>query len=249
MEGASDKRMDGKSIGNGQLEKDNGIIIDDVFRTIEENTIRGKLESCFGRKRSLVFRIALLALIFLICILLIIIVCAFNSSVNKQLKMINEQVSEYQKDEVEEMDNLKTKVTDLTDSMGKICTVCPVGWRTIGSSCYYLSAELRTWDGAQDECYKANSFLAMIKDRNESDSLNTVFGSPGSYWIGLRRDARDPHIWKWIDGSEVTFTNWGVNEPNHLARNEHCGEVTSRAWNDATCDYTQSYLCEKNRFC
>ncbi|XP_077116918.1 CD209 antigen-like protein C [Ranitomeya variabilis] len=241
--------MDQKSVGAGHLEKDNGVIIDDVFRTIEENTIRGKFESCFGRKTSLVFRIALLALIFVICILLIIIVCAFNSSINKQLKIINQQVSESQEHDVEEMDNVKTKVTDLNDSMGKMCTMCPIGWRTIGSSCYYLSAEMRTWDEAQGECYKANSFLAMIKDRNESDSLNTFFGSSSSYWIGLRRDPRDAHIWKWIDGSEVTFTNWGVNEPNHLGWSEHCGEVTSRAWNDVTCNYPQRYLCEKTNFC
>ncbi|KAM4039043.1 C-type lectin lectoxin-Phi2-like [Anomaloglossus baeobatrachus] len=239
--------MDGKSDGAGQWEKDTGVITDDVFRTVENNTIRGKFQSCFGRKRSLVFRITLLAIIFLISILLIIVVYVFNSSITKQLKTIKDQAS--QKPGVEELDNLKTKVTDLSESIGKMCTMCPVGWRTIGPSCYYISEETRTWDEARDECYKVNSFLAMIKDRNESDSLNTVFESSIGYWIGLRRDARDLHIWKWIDGTEVTFTNWGVNEPNYLGRDERCGEVTSRAWNDVNCGYKQRYLCEKNRLC
>ncbi|KAM4039045.1 C-type lectin lectoxin-Phi2-like [Anomaloglossus baeobatrachus] len=208
----------------------------------------GAVQSCFGRKRSLVFRITLLAIIFLISIILLIIVCAFNSSIAKQLKTRNDQAS--QKPGVEELDNLKTKVADLSESIGKMCTMCPVGWRTIGSSCYYLSEETRTWDEARDECYKVNSFLAMIKDRNESDSLNTLFGRSSDYWIGLRRDARDLHIWKWIDGTEVTFTNWGVNEPNnYLNSDERCGEITSRAWNDKNCDIEQRYLCEKNRLC
>ncbi|XP_073507006.1 CD209 antigen-like protein C [Phyllobates terribilis] len=245
----AEKRMDRKSNGVGYSEKDNGVIIDDVFQTEENNTIRGKFESCFGRRRSLVFRIALLALILLIVILLIIFVCAFDSSIVGQLKIMNEQVSESQKQGVEEMDNLKTKVTELSDSMGKMCTMCPVGWRTIGSSCYYLFEEMRTWYAAQGECYKANSFLAIIKDRNESDSLNTLLGRSNRYWIGLRRDVKDIHIWKWTDGSEVTFTNWGVNEPNYLRPGEHCGENLKGAWNDMDCTTPQNYLCEKNRFC
>ncbi|XP_077118748.1 C-type lectin-like [Ranitomeya variabilis] len=249
--------MDGKSNGIGKMEtmrdgyseKDNGVFTDDVFRTVENNTMRGKFQSCFGRKRSLLFRIALLALILLIAILLIIFICAFNSSIIGQLKILNEEVSDSQKHGVEDMDNLKTKVTELSDSMGKMCTACPIGWRTIGSSCYYHFEESRTWDEAQGECYKANSFLAMIKDRNESDSLNTWLGRNIRYWIGLRRDAKNIHIWKWTDGSEVTFTNWGVKEPNNLYSGEHCGENLKGAWNDMDCMSRLNYVCEKNRFC
>ncbi|XP_073507004.1 C-type lectin domain family 6 member A-like isoform X1 [Phyllobates terribilis] len=192
--------MDGKSNGIGYSEKDNGVFTVEVFPTVENNTMKGKFESCFGRKRSLVFRIALLALILLIVILLIILICAFNSSIGRQLKIMNEQVSEFQKHGVEELDNLKTKVTELSDSMGNMCKMCPVGWRTIGSSCYYLSEELRTWDGARDECYKVNSFLAIIKDRNESDYLNTLVNRDRYYWIGLKRDPIDIHmeVARWI---------------------------------------------------
>ncbi|XP_073507005.1 CD209 antigen-like protein C isoform X2 [Phyllobates terribilis] len=122
------------------------------------------------------------------------------SSIGRQLKIMNEQVSEFQKHGVEELDNLKTKVTELSDSMGNMCKMCPVGWRTIGSSCYYLSEELRTWDGARDECYKVNSFLAIIKDRNESDYLNTLVNRDRYYWIGLKRDPIDIHmeVARWI---------------------------------------------------
>ncbi|KAM4039044.1 CD209 antigen-like protein C [Anomaloglossus baeobatrachus] len=237
--------MNGKSEGIECSEKDNGVITNDAIWTVEKNTMRGQFKSYFGRKRSLVFRIALLALILLIGILLIIFVCSFNSSILGQLKTINEQVSESQNQSVEELDKLKTKVTDLSNSMGKMCTMCPIGWRTIGSSCYYVSEETRTWNQARDECHKVNSFLAVIKDRNESDSVNTLLNWNRYYWIGLRRDTVDSHIWKWRDGSEVTFTNWGVNEPAY----ESCGEIFSRAWIARVCFYLANYICEKNQSC
>ncbi|XP_075199121.1 C-type lectin lectoxin-Lio3-like isoform X2 [Anomaloglossus baeobatrachus] len=211
--------MNGKSEGIECSEKDNGVITNDAIWTVEKNTMRGQFKSYFGRKRSLVFRIALLALILLIGILLIIFVCSFNSSILGQLKTINEQ--------------------------GKMCTMCPIGWRTIGSSCYYVSEETRTWNQARDECHKVNSFLAVIKDRNESDSVNTLLNWNRYYWIGLRRDTVDSHIWKWRDGSEVTFTNWGVNEPAY----ESCGEIFSRAWIARVCFYLANYICEKNQSC
>ncbi|XP_073445064.1 C-type lectin lectoxin-Phi1-like isoform X2 [Dendrobates tinctorius] len=206
--------MDGKSNGIGYSEKDNVVITDDVFRTVENNTMKGKY-----------------------------------SSINGQLKIMNEQASESQKHGVEELDNLKTKVTDLSDSMGKMCTMCSVGWHTIGASCYYVSEEMRSWDEAQDECNKVNSFLVKIKDRNESDSLNALINRGRYYWIGLRRDAIDIHIWKWTDGTEVTFTNWGVNEPNFQLLHQHCGALTKGAWDDRICENVWRYICEKNRYC
>ncbi|CAJ0922283.1 unnamed protein product [Ranitomeya imitator] len=203
--------MDGKSNGIGYSEKDNGVFTVDLNPVWEEEVF--SIQNCCpcpnlaGRDTP----------------------DNHYSSINGQLKIMNEQASESQKHGVEELDNLKTKVTDLSDSM----------------------EEERTWDEAQDECYKVNSFLVMIKDRNESDSLNALINIDRYYWIGLRRDKIDIHIWKWTDGSEATFTNWGVNQPNFLMGVQHCGEINSkeRSWNDMTCEYIQNYICEKNNFC
>ncbi|XP_072000697.1 uncharacterized protein [Engystomops pustulosus] len=157
--------------------------------------------------------------------------------------------SKFMKNAMEEWDNMKTKMVDLSNLLDNICTVCPLGWHTLGSSCYYLSEEQRSWNSARDECYKVSSYLVMIKDRNESDSLNSLLTSNRRYWIGLRRDSKDIHIWKWLDGSEVTFTNWAVNEPNYHSSKEHCAESLSGPWNDLSCSEKLYYICEKNRFC
>ncbi|XP_066449342.1 C-type lectin lectoxin-Phi2-like [Eleutherodactylus coqui] len=229
--------MNGNTVSTEHLENDNRFIGLEVFKAIEKNgpAEKGKFEWCFGKSRSIVFTIVILALILLICIILIIAVWVL--------------ISKFQQHTMEEQNDLNTKVANLSNLMEKICTSCPVGWHAIGSSCYYLSTELRTWDEAKDECYKADSFLAMITDRKKSDSVNTLFTRFKRYWIGLRRDPKNIHIWKWLDGTEVTFTNWAVNEPNYLQQSEHCGETLSGPWNDENCTVKLNYICEKKRSC
>ncbi|XP_066445541.1 hepatic lectin-like [Eleutherodactylus coqui] len=233
----AERRMNVNTVSTGHLENDDRFIGLEVFKAMENYgpAEKGKFESCFGKSRSIVFTIVLCALILLICIILIIVVCVL--------------ISEFKQHAMEEQDYLNTKVANLSNLMGKICTACPAGWHAIDSSCYYLSVEQKTWYGARDECYKVDSFLAMITDRKKSDSLNTLFTGSIRYWIGLHRDPKNIHIWKWLDGTEVTFTNWGVNEPNFLKQLEHCGETRSGPWNDEFCNNSYNYICEKKRFC
>ncbi|XP_040270632.1 CD209 antigen-like protein E isoform X4 [Bufo bufo] len=173
----------------------------------------------------------------------------------------------FQKNSEEEQGDLKTKVANLSNTMGNlqdtlmanikhinktletVCTRCPVGWSVIGSSCYFVSREEITWDNARDECYKMNSVLVMIKDKTESDSLKQLYNINKRYWIGLRRDLNEAHIWKWLDGTQVTFTNWAVNEPNYHGKEEDCGETISGPWNDRPCSNKLFYICKRIRTC
>ncbi|KAG8574388.1 hypothetical protein GDO81_009160 [Engystomops pustulosus] len=131
----------------------------------------------------------------------------------------------------------------------RICTPCPVGWKMVGSSCYFVSNEDVSWDLARDECYKMNSILVMVKDKTESDNLKTLFTKNKRYWIGLRRDPSEIHIWKWLDGTQMTFSNWAVNEPNNDSGREHCGETISGPWNDRNCGDKLFYICRKIKTC
>ncbi|XP_073445050.1 C-type lectin domain family 4 member G-like [Dendrobates tinctorius] len=176
-------------------------------------------------------------------------------------------VSDFKKNDMEKQISLMTKVADLNSTivklqdllkanekhinktLEKICTTCPVGWYTIGSACYYVSGQEISWDLAREECYKMSSILVMIKDKTESESLKKLFSPGKKYWIGLRRDAKEVHVWKWLDGTQVTFTNWDVNEPNYHSSREHCGETKSGPWNDRNCIDNLFYICKKIKKC
>ncbi|XP_075063035.1 uncharacterized protein LOC142151368 isoform X2 [Mixophyes fleayi] len=216
----------------------------------------------------------LLVLVVVLVIISFSILAALNgfmfleySTISGELTGLKHNVSDFQKNDKKEQDNLKAEVKDLNKVMVKsddsiqveikhinktletICTSCPDGWNMIGTACYYLSGDTLTWDVARDECYKFSSVLVILKDNKEMDSLKHFFKVNRRYWIGLRRDPKEIHKWKWLDGSDLSYTNWGVNEPNYYTRYEHCGETMSGPWNDRSCEDSLFYICKRMRNC
>ncbi|XP_077118749.1 uncharacterized protein LOC143774864 [Ranitomeya variabilis] len=154
--------MNGKSDGTGRLDKDKGFVNVDVFKTVENNgsTIRSKC------KEQKVSRIALLALILLIGIILIIFVCAFNSMIVKQLKIMNLKVSQSVKTIDTAQENIMDKMNELK-SLALSRPSCPDGWYKIRSACYYFSTIVGTWQEANDTCIAQKSQLLIVTSPEE----------------------------------------------------------------------------------
>lgn len=52
----------------------------------------------------------------------------------------------------------------------------------------------------------------------------------------------------WSDGTPVSHTNWGHNEPNNHGGRENCVEMVTTEngtswWNDLNCDAHQDWIC------
>lgn len=72
-----------------------------------------------------------------------------------------------------------------------------------------------------------------------------------SWWLALRRDARNTDVWKWNDGSILSDTNfWATAEPNNHEDNEDCGQFRDDTglWNDFDCNRRVNVACEKGSF-
>ncbi|XP_075715630.1 C-type lectin domain family 4 member G-like [Rhinoderma darwinii] len=236
----------------------------DTFPNLEVVSSRNKQRS--GRCRLVVLS-GLMIIILIALVVTIGFLFLHYITISEKVTSLEKTAPGFQNNSMLEQVNLKTKVADLSNIMVKlqdilianmkqinktlenICTLCPGGWNMIGSSCYYVSGEILSWDMARDECYKVNSELVMIKDKTQSDSLKKLFKPNKRYWIGLRRDPQELHIWKWLDGTQVTFTNWGVNEPNYYSNLEHCGETLSGPWNDRSCVEKLDFICKRRRAC
>jgi hypothetical protein len=63
--------------------------------------------------------------------------------------------------------------------------------------------------------------LATIKNAAEQAQVQTVWTRRNSNaWLGGMRDQSAPlDQWKWIDGSDVIYQNWLLDEPNNFQRN------------------------------
>ena len=124
-------------------------------------------------------------------------------------------------------------------------------WLRYGNACFKLFAERKTWIEAQDSCRSINSNLTSIHSADENDFVyetGSAFGL-SSVWIGLNNLNSADERYEWIDGSNLTYTNWHDGEPNHSGNIENCTEQSFQAgkWNDLSCDryHNLSYVCGK----
>ncbi|KAG9479009.1 hypothetical protein GDO78_012597 [Eleutherodactylus coqui] len=72
----------------------------------------------------------------------------------------------------------------------------------------------------------------------------------GNFWIGLT-DTEEENVWKWLDGTIPTFTNWKAGQPDNwtpeMGPGEDCaGFIYTGLWNDFHCQDFNNFICEKD---
>ncbi|KAM8773182.1 uncharacterized protein AB9X84_014483 [Acanthopagrus schlegelii] len=139
-----------------------------------------------------------------------------------------------------EIEQLKAKIREKP---------CPTDWRKYEGSCYYTSTGKKTWRKGREYCQSKGADLAIVKSQEEMIFINSLYPSDKQVWIGLTDQGVEGH-WTWVDGSPLTTTFWGKNQPNSSnGRNQDCAEFRHRAtgngdWNDESCNVEQNWICE-----
>ncbi|XP_020331656.2 type-2 ice-structuring protein-like [Oncorhynchus kisutch] len=128
---------------------------------------------------------------------------------------------------------------------------CPKRWRMLGSNCYFLSTERKTWEESKLDCLARGADLVIINSRQEQKLLYQLHGDADLLvWIGLT-DTVNEGTWKWVDGTPLTTSYWKSGKPDHGGtNNKDCVEVNHRDnvlanWNDAPCSHMLHWICEK----
>ncbi|KAK7097065.1 lymphocyte antigen 75-like [Littorina saxatilis] len=107
---------------------------------------------------------------------------------------------------------------------------CPEEWFETKYSCYQVntksSKQRLSWDEAREDCRSQGADLASIHALEDLESVwkNSLAGSDGNFWIGLRYSHQDESM-KWSDGSGVNFLQWAVGESEALQGLKNCGEI------------------------
>ncbi|CAL8332849.1 unnamed protein product [Lota lota] len=119
------------------------------------------------------------------------------------------------------------------------------GWQRFGNSFYLFSKTKKDWLDSRNDCLQRNADLVVINSMEEQEFTKS---SIGNHWIGLN-DRETEGEWKWVDGSGITFRNWGRGEPNGVSKKEECAEQRGRTlpniWNDDFCNRQFFWICEK----
>jgi hypothetical protein len=118
--------------------------------------------------------------------------------------------------------------------------------RVAGSVLLVACGEAASWARAADTCADAGLTLAIVRDEATNDVLQAfaqeIRLSPP--WIGAS-DSQREGSWRWIDGSAVSWENWGSGEPNDFGQGEDCVQFYpwDGTWNDARCDVRLPFVC------
>lgn len=74
--------------------------------------------------------------------------------------------------------------------------------------------QAKTWDEARAYCEEQGGELASISSDDEWNQVVQLLEADGHsvYWIGAQRSGSG---WKWIDGSDFSYTHWAAGEPNN----------------------------------
>ncbi|CAN9510697.1 unnamed protein product [Ophioblennius macclurei] len=125
---------------------------------------------------------------------------------------------------------------------------CPQGWIQSSSSCYYVSSQRDSWDGARQDCRSKGADLVIINSLQEQDLLSSLIVAA---WVGMT-DRETEGVWIWVDGIPVDKVRlrWAPGQPDDAFAGEDCGDLrvmtSFMGLNDFDCDARAQWICEKN---
>jgi len=113
---------------------------------------------------------------------------------------------------------------------------------------YYLKYQTTmTWTQAKVFCEQNGGYLYCPNSQLENDNVSIPIATGqafGNFLLGLYQDTNDVNFsepsggWKWLDGTPLTYTNWGQNEPNNNGGGENYNVMdwnnNGAIWNDIT---------------
>ncbi|XP_066449336.1 CD209 antigen-like protein C isoform X2 [Eleutherodactylus coqui] len=232
----------------------------ELIKSMEKNkTPTTKLSTSEITKfRRILAALILLIIMFLVLIAFTSLLLRYYLAIGEEMSQLKNHVDDQQRIVLKDVKTVKLNlenvkhyflqnITAINKTIETICRICPAGWNPIGIFCYYYSMDFLSWNDARDDCIRKGSGLVMLKNKEETDALQSIL-EKDRYWIGLRRDKENVE-WKWLDGSNLSFSNWNNGEPNSLDE-ENCVESTYTGyWNDLTCTSSLKYVCKKGCCC
>jgi hypothetical protein len=98
---------------------------------------------------------------------------------------------------------------------------------------YKVFLEKCTWRRAKERCGTLGGRLAVISDEPTWAFVKGL--TPAIVWLGAT-DEETEGVWKWVDGTELTFKAWLPKQPDNIRGKEHYLATRGDKWNDVPLD-------------
>jgi len=87
-----------------------------------------------------------------------------------------------------------------------------------GGHYYKVFRKKVSWTSAWRQCNDLGGSLACIGSKEENDFVAGLLGDKKA-WIGGTDEEREG-VWKWVNGDDLTYTNWVTGNPRNVSGNE-----------------------------
>ena len=126
---------------------------------------------------------------------------------------------------------------------------------TFNGHAYKFFPEVLPWHRAKARCEEMGGHLVTIASREENDFVTnlalrgiTRLGPLDGVWLGAT-DEHKEGAWEWVDGSKLSFTQWGPGQPNNKQNRENylLLFLPKNEWSDQANESTQHvayFVCE-----
>ena len=120
---------------------------------------------------------------------------------------------------------------------------CPEGFTLDVNICVKAVTGKLGWQEAQEKCQKAGANLFIVrKAADEAMVVRHLTNNVKSTWLGAT-DTETEGVWKWFDGSNITYSNWGSPSNTNA---ENCLLLAGdKKWDDRNCTEKHPFLCAR----
>lgn len=109
---------------------------------------------------------------------------------------------------------------------------------------YKAYVDTSGWKSSQGKCQRLGGQLAIVPDQATQTFLKKL-ANGRKLMIGASKERSE--VWKWVDGTAMTFQAWDRGQPNDVKGNENYAAMGPKGgWYDVadSTDWTQGYICE-----
>uniref|UniRef100_A0A914DBP9 C-type lectin domain-containing protein n=1 Tax=Acrobeloides nanus TaxID=290746 RepID=A0A914DBP9_9BILA len=127
---------------------------------------------------------------------------------------------------------------------------CPASSVSFNNVCYRAIYTNATWINAAVDCASQGGNLTSISNAFVNNFIVNLaeqhFGTPTRFWIGGSNSISSNNgSWVWIDGNNMTYTNWAIGRPRNIAAYDSIQMHTpSGQWYDTPGVSAVPYVCE-----
>ncbi|XP_076734896.1 secretory phospholipase A2 receptor-like [Maylandia zebra] len=97
---------------------------------------------------------------------------------------------------------------------------------------------IASWANARSYCRLHYTDLASVRNMTENQEIDDLVPPGIRVWIGLFTES-----WKWMDGSNSSFTYWQTNEPNGPEPCVAANFEENAKWEDWACGSQKEFVC------